>query len=87
LDPFSNRGSPFKKHPKTYKGDFPKNFYKYFFTLLPIQILFRGLTPLFTPKTPQGEGGYGTPYREGGTPKGVYGGVFTSPHHIGGWWS
>jgi len=34
------------------------------------------LTPLLTPKTPQGEGGYGTLYREGGTPKGVYrGGV------------
>jgi len=29
-----------------------------------------------TSKTPQGEGGYGTLYREGGTPKGVYrGGV------------
>jgi len=24
-----------------------------------MQISFTGLTPLFTPKTPQGEGGYG----------------------------
>jgi len=29
------------------------------------------LNPLLTPKTPQGEGGYGTPYRRGGPHRGV----------------
>jgi len=38
------------------------------------------LTPLLTSKTPQGEGGYGTLYREGGTPKGVYRGVLMVIH-------
>jgi len=33
------------------------------------------MNPLLTPKTPQGEGGYGTPYRRGGPHRGVYRGV------------
>jgi len=37
-----------------------------------MQISFTGLTPLFDPKTPQGEGGYGTPYRGEGVYRGVY---------------
>lgn len=51
-----------------------------------MQISFRELTPLLTPKTPQGEGGYGTPYRGEGVYRGVYdpllmGGVFKG--HMG----
>ena len=51
-----------------------------------MQISFTVLTPLLTPKTPQGEGGYGTPYRGEGVYRGVYdpllmGGVFKG--HMG----
>jgi hypothetical protein len=67
-------------------GNFSQKFSRTFFSIIPIQISFRELTPLFDPKTPQGEGGYGTPYRGEGVYRGVYdpllmGGVFKG--HMG----